>query len=467
MTSKLSVKRILLSGSVIAIAAAVVIGATGAFFSDEESSTGNTFTAGAIDLQIDNESYVTDVDGKLVASSGTSWDLSDLTGQLFFNFNDLKPGDVGEDTISLHVNSNDAWACMNVNITDTPENEQTEPEADDDDTDGVHEGELQEQLNFVFWADDGDNVLETDEAERIIAEGTAEELFDGTNFALADSQNTNLWGQGGPLQGDSEITYHVGKAWCFGELTKSPVTQDQLGKTGGNGPLDRGTGISCNGAGDNSAQTDGILADVTFSAIQSRNNSSFVCERDGGIGCNNKSDVMFVLDSSGSIDPTDLGTMKTAAQAFAVALAPSAPGNHIGVVDFDSDATLEQTLTEVLADINNAINSLVSGGSTALGDGINVASVELASVRDRLDSDAPDFMVIMTDGQPNAGADPIAAATAAKAAGTTIYVVGIGDGVNADYLRNNIASSSSHYYSAADFASLESVLAGLASCNPI
>ena len=35
----------------------VISGATGAFFSDTETSQGNTFTAGAIDLLVDNESY--------------------------------------------------------------------------------------------------------------------------------------------------------------------------------------------------------------------------------------------------------------------------------------------------------------------------------------------------------------------------------------------------------------------------
>mgnify|MGYP001578414017 FL=1 len=50
-------KRILLSLGMIVFVAAAALGATGAFFSDTETSTGNTFTAGAIDLGIDNESY--------------------------------------------------------------------------------------------------------------------------------------------------------------------------------------------------------------------------------------------------------------------------------------------------------------------------------------------------------------------------------------------------------------------------
>src|SRR5437762_1858903 len=117
-------KKILLSVGSILFAGALLAGGTGAFLADTETSTGNTFASGVIDLKVDNESYVTSDSGALVFSSSTSWALSTLPGKLFFNFLDLKPGDVGEDTISLHVNNNNAWACMAINITSTPENGQ-------------------------------------------------------------------------------------------------------------------------------------------------------------------------------------------------------------------------------------------------------------------------------------------------------------------------------------------------------
>ncbi|MFA6314891.1 MAG: TasA family protein [Candidatus Paceibacterota bacterium] len=46
-------KRILLSLAVIAVVATVAVGATRSYFSDTETSTGNTFTAGTIDIAID------------------------------------------------------------------------------------------------------------------------------------------------------------------------------------------------------------------------------------------------------------------------------------------------------------------------------------------------------------------------------------------------------------------------------
>ena len=166
-----NMKKILISLAIIAAAAAIIVGATTAFFSDTETSTGNTFTAGAIDLKIDNESYVTNEAGILVHSPETSWQLDDLTGQLFFDFHDLKPGDLGEDTISIHVDNNDAWACVDVLLTANDDVTCTEPEMDDDPTcneQGENNGELAQALNFVFWVDDGDNVLEVNEVDQVL-----------------------------------------------------------------------------------------------------------------------------------------------------------------------------------------------------------------------------------------------------------------------------------------------------------
>ena len=270
-------KKILLSLGTLVFVAAAIAGATGAFFSDTETSTGNTFTAGAIDLTIDNTSYVTNANGVLVSSPNTSWGLSDLTNQLFFNFNDLKPGDIGEDTISLHVSNNNAWLCAAARVTKDVDNTYTEPELADDvstTTDPTTApGELGSNLMFAFWADDGDNVLETDEEDSIFVDGTVAQLGQQGKVALVDT-DTNQWGTPGtPL--DPNQTLYIGKAWCFGDLVAEPEDEDVEG-----GPLDRGTGFTCNGASDanNAAQTDQVVGDLEFYAVQSRNNSEFTCE---------------------------------------------------------------------------------------------------------------------------------------------------------------------------------------------
>ena len=246
----------------IAVVAILVAGATGAFFSDTETSTGNTFTAGAIDLKIDNESYYNGV-----FNEGTSWlQPADLDGQLFFDFRDLKPGDWGEDTISLHINNNDAYACVDVRLDSNDDNGITEPEGEDgDQTDGPGNGELASAINFYWWADDGDNVFEDDET--LLPAGSLDSLSVGevATVALADSEGGIF---NGLLTGDQ--TYYIGKAWCFGD------SQFEAYPQGDTGPIERP--VICDGSEeDNTTQTDSLTATISFMAVQSRNNDNFVC----------------------------------------------------------------------------------------------------------------------------------------------------------------------------------------------
>lgn len=221
--------------TVVSIAA---IGATGAFFSDTETSTGNTFTAGAIDLKIDSTGTY---NGQPVASS--SWQLKDLdpTSDKFFNFGDIKPGDVGENTISLHVINNDAYVCAAVSNLTNYENGQTEPEAAVDATTGVNEGELQQTMVWKVWRDDGAG---GGVAGDNIQNGTEQTLASGhpANGVLPVYDSTT--GTGALLGG---TTAYLGISW------------------------------SLPSASGNETQTDSMTGDVSFSVVQSRNNAGFVC----------------------------------------------------------------------------------------------------------------------------------------------------------------------------------------------
>ncbi len=270
--------RVLMSLGMIVFVGALAVGSTGAFFSDTETSTGNTFAAGAIDLQIDNTSYGFDWNNPAVPleqatgawgpNAANSWAQKDLTNELFFSFRDLKPGDYGEDTISIHVANNDAYACMAFNLTSTPDNGINEPEADAlDVTDGANGGELQNYLSFMFWYDDGDNVLEV--GEDVIPElsGLPGSIFTGGWLPIAEAGDA-------PLPGDT--TRYIGKGWCFGAMTAAPVAQDGINTVPPSAPAR--VGFTCDGTGNhNVAQSDGIVVDVAFHAVQSRNNATFLC----------------------------------------------------------------------------------------------------------------------------------------------------------------------------------------------
>lgn len=74
-------KKIIISASIIVAVAAVVIGATTAYFSDTETSVGNIISAGVIDISVDNEN---------------PWSKTYSDG-----LQDLKPGDLKEITFTV------------------------------------------------------------------------------------------------------------------------------------------------------------------------------------------------------------------------------------------------------------------------------------------------------------------------------------------------------------------------------
>jgi len=174
-------KKILLSVATLVAAGAIVAGATGAFYGDVERSTGNTFTAGSIELLVDSTSHYdgmicTEVDDDVYVwveeGDGTStypellgeacdgtWAETDLEGGVhkFFNFLDLKPGDYGEDTISLHVYDNDAWGQFVISSVVDIDNGCTDPEqeAEAGACENPDDGEIDDNLRFTGWIDQG------------------------------------------------------------------------------------------------------------------------------------------------------------------------------------------------------------------------------------------------------------------------------------------------------------------------
>ena len=356
--------RILMSLGMIVFVGAVVVGGTGAFFSDTETSTGNVFAAGAIDLLIDNSSYgfdwndptVLDPVGNWQQNQNNSWSLDNLTNQLFFNFHDLKPGDYGEDTISMHV-QNDAWACMAMDLTGTLENNLNEAENEAGDvTDGVDEGELQNYLSFIFWYDDGDNVLEDDETVIEELSGLPGSIFTGEWLAIAESGDDPL---------EAGDTTYIGKGWCFGEITRTPVANGS--NEAPNADTNR-IGYTCDGSGDNNdAQTDGINVDVFFYAEQARNNDQFLCSGLDPIGGRAVGTNLAAYDAPAT-ETCDVTVDKNvpARDTIAEGLALATSGQKVCVNDGVYDETVVIDEPTVLAALNGPLNSATINGGVQI-----------------------------------------------------------------------------------------------------
>ena len=166
---RLSRRRVLGGLGAIGIASAGAGLGTTAYFSDDERFVGNSLTAGELDLKLDYRATyaggpdrLTEIDnlypdfdveeeepgvyliGEVPDVGSLDWDsqvqeldlcdeeLNLINGDEVpvFNLTDVKPGDYGEVTISLHICDNPSWLWMNGELTENAQNGYNESERD-------------------------------------------------------------------------------------------------------------------------------------------------------------------------------------------------------------------------------------------------------------------------------------------------------------------------------------------------
>jgi predicted ribosomally synthesized peptide with SipW-like signal peptide len=343
-------------GAVGAAGAGAGLG-TSALFSDEESFVGNTVTAGELDLMLDYRATYAGGPGRLdevdswyseegpgepfdvveeedgVYLIGEVPDIGDMyeswegavqehpfceNGSLIngddmpvFTLQDVKPGDSGEVTMSLHLCDNPAWVWMSGELTENAENGINEPEGEvDEAADGEANGELADAIETTLWYDENCNNVHDGEGEE--------------------------------------------------------------------------TGPSC---------------------------------------------IQLVLDTSGSIGG-DIGTVQSAANSLADDILAASDDNMVGVTTFSDGASVDQGVTDDWSDITD----LNSDGGTAMEDGIEAGAGDLEDCPEGHDR----IMVVFTDGEPDEGQDPAAAAAAARDAGVEIFAIGVAEATESTL--NDIAS---------------------------
>ena len=102
-------KKIIVSLAVIGVVAAIAVGGTVAYFSDTETSTGNTFTAGTIDIAVNDQN---------------PWSQN---GQ--YHFADMKPSQVEYSNFTINnVGTNPVNVWKKVDVGQTLGGEISEPE---------------------------------------------------------------------------------------------------------------------------------------------------------------------------------------------------------------------------------------------------------------------------------------------------------------------------------------------------
>ncbi len=198
-------------------------------------------------------------------------------------------------------------------------------------------------------------------------------------------------------------------------------------------------------------------------------------------------DVMLVLDVSLSMlaedfPPNRLEALRRIGRDF-IARSGS---NRLGIVVFAKDVFVQTPLTtdhailsDLLADVTVHLLHQGKSGGTAVGDALLVAADRLAKARVEGRDQA---LVLITDGESNAGIEPELAARYAASLGLRLYAIGIGgdepievffegERVGGDdpylaYLDDRelqavAAAAEGRYFRAADVGALEQVFAQL------
>lgn len=182
-------------------------------------------------------------------------------------------------------------------------------------------------------------------------------------------------------------------------------------------------------------------------------------------------DVALVLDTSSSmLEPSAAGGSKLAAAVAAAGvfldqLHLAAGGDQAAIVTFDHSATLAQPLTADRAALNAALAKTITDRQTCISCGIDAAATELAGSGHR-QGNVP-VLVLLTDGRanPEPAEEGVRRAAVAKAAGVTLFSIGLGNDVDLSALAE-IASRPDYFYHAPDAADLEGIYRAVAGTIP-
>lgn len=148
--------------------------------------------------------------------------------------------------------------------------------------------------------------------------------------------------------------------------------------------------------------------------------------------CNNIMDIAFLLDSSGSITPTEFQEAKDFIELIANSFLKNKVGSRVGLIQYSIVPKINARFSDRLtSDQFRSVLDQVSykGGYTRLDRALLLAGEKLFSDEEAIRKDIPKVLVVITDGINTDAPDFIPLDTVVaplKRAGIRVFVVSIG-----------------------------------------
>ncbi|MDY7082787.1 MAG: vWA domain-containing protein, partial [Halobacteria archaeon] len=385
---------------------------TMAFFSDEETYTGNQLQAGSLDMKVDWEEHYSDWstdENEGLQNEVVMINRVDQDGDGDVDNDDLQ-AQVPEDYFGLPDPQAPLIAVHQDDVEQFMDNTAIEayPDANQDgsqDQDVVGDPVFPNEQNICDTASDLDAALTSD--------------------LRTDNQDTV---EGAPLVNLSDV-----KPGDFGELTLSFHLCDNPGYVwmwGANFSASE-NGMNEPESGDSDEVADEVeLLDAIQTVLWYDNDGDNLLNGDTGRPiC-----AQLVLDSSGSMTATDgdgvtrQTEMQNGAKQLAQAILNVDATNRVGITEYDSDAnvllSVSSSDSQDQTAIDNAIDSVDASGNTAIDTGINAADDDLGTCP----PDMRTVMIVVTDGQNNAGPGPVQNASDSAINDNTDEIFAVGTG---------------------------------------
>lgn len=215
-----------------------------------------------------------------------------------------------------------------------------------------------------------------------------------------------------------------------------------------------GAGTQALSISNNSSYSENVIANTIPVTVQI-NKPQLSCGTSPG-------DAMLIMDASGSMADkagstgTKLSNAKAAANSF-ITLVSSMANNRIGLVSFESTATLRSPLTTSFATLTGQVNSLTANGNTCIQCAINQANAEISAHKR---ANIKNAVILLTDGLANriTGNNQVVSTSVAEQAAltaaanghsankTVFYTIGLGNDVDSAFLKKLATNTGGQYF---------------------